>query len=156
MAKQNWYPHEDYGLAWIYALPVELAAAKAMIDETHSSLPSIGTNVSYTLGRIAGHNIVLSCLPNGVYGTTSAAAVVSHIKSTFPNVQYGLMVGLACGVPSSAADIRLGDIVVSKPIGTLGGVVQYDLGKSVGDRQFQRTGMLNQPPTVLLTATSEI
>lgn len=66
------------------------------------------------------------------------------------------MVGTAGGVPSDTADIRLGDVVVSKPTGTLGGVVQYDLGQTVGDRQFQRTGMLNQPPTVLLTAASEM
>jgi nucleoside phosphorylase/tetratricopeptide (TPR) repeat protein len=97
-----------------------------------------------------------ACLPAGVYGTTSATAIVSHIKSTFPNIQYGLMAGIAGGVPSDTADIRLGDVVVSKPTGTLGGVVQYDLGKTVGDGHFQRTGMLNQPLTILLTAASEM
>ncbi|CAI7639854.1 unnamed protein product [Penicillium glandicola] len=156
MENQSRYSHEDYRLAWICALPIELAAAKAMFDETHPSLPSISAHVSYSLGKIAGHNIVIACLPDGVYGTTSATAVVSHLKSTFPNIQHGLMVGIAGGVPSITADIRLGDVVVSKPTGTLGGVVQYDLGKKGGDGQFQRTGMLNQPPTVLLTAASDM
>lgn len=60
----------DYTLAWICALPLELAAAHAMLEETHPSLtyPAI-TNITYTLGRIAGHNIVIACLPSGVYGT---------------------------------------------------------------------------------------
>lgn len=156
MAEPNYHSVEDYRLAWIYALPLELAAVKAIFDESHPSIPSVDAHVAYSLGKIEGHNIVVACLPTGVYWTTSATSVVSQIKSTFPNIHSGLMVGIAGGVPSDTADIRLGDVVVSKPMGSLGGVVQYDLGKTVGDSQFQRTGMLNQPPTVLLTATSKM
>lgn len=54
------------------------------------------------------------------------------------------------GVPSTEADIRLGDVVVSQPHRVHGGVVQYDSGKTtlIG---FERTGSLNSPPHVLLT-----
>jgi hypothetical protein len=66
------------------------------------------------------------------------------------------MVGIGGGVPSKAADVRLGDIVVSKPIGKFGGVKQYDLGKSIGEVHLKQTGMLNQPPSILLTAASQL
>jgi hypothetical protein len=39
--------------------------------------------------------------------------------------------------------------VVSQPIATFGGVVQYDLGKRLTDGNFERTGQLNKPPSVL-------
>jgi hypothetical protein len=41
------------------------------------------------------------------------------------------MVGIGGGVPSAEADIRLGDVVVSRPDGSFGEVVQYDLGKAI-------------------------
>jgi nucleoside phosphorylase len=65
-------------------------------------------------------------------------------------------VGIGGGVPSSDADIRLGDIVVSQPEGISGGVIQYDLGKALSGGQFKRTGMLNRPPKVLLTALATL
>lgn len=57
-----------------------------------------------------------------------------QLLSSFHAIRIGLMVGIGGGVPSNYADIRLGDIVVSQPSDTFGGVVQYDLGKvlSVG------------------------
>jgi hypothetical protein len=63
--------HEDYAVAWICALPLEAAAAKAMLDKTHP----------YTLGGISGHNTVVVCLPSGVYGPISAATVVAHMRT---------------------------------------------------------------------------
>ena len=39
---------------------------------------------------------------------------------SFPNIRFGLLVGIGGGVPSEENDIRLGDIVVSKPHGTFG------------------------------------
>ncbi|OJJ60235.1 hypothetical protein ASPSYDRAFT_89112 [Aspergillus sydowii CBS 593.65] len=146
----------DYTLAWICALPLELAAAEAILDEHHSHSSTSGAQSEYVLGNISGHNVVVGCLPSGVYGTNSAAAAVTRLLSAFPNVRYGLMVGIGGGAPSKKVDIRLGDVVVSKPVGRLGGVIQYDLGKSVGDGRFELTGMLNQPPAVLLTAVSRL
>ena len=145
--------HENYTVAWICALPLEAAASKAMLDKIHPQLSqSVGDDNAYTLGEIFGHNIVVACLPSGVYGTISAATVAAHMRNTFPSIRFGLMVGIGGGVPSTNDDIRLGDVVVSKPTGALGGVVQYDYGQTVASGAFQQTGMMNQPPQVLLHA----
>ena len=88
------------------------------------------------------HNVALTCLPSGVYGTVSAATVAARMRITFPSIRFGLMVGIGGGVPSTKNDIRLGDVVVSKPTGALGGVVRYDYGKKIASQQ---TGTMNQP-----------
>ncbi|KAH8700497.1 hypothetical protein BGW36DRAFT_447111 [Talaromyces proteolyticus] len=148
--------HDDYTIAWICALPLEMAAAKAMLDDVHDSLPQPPTDHNtYTLGRLGGHNVVIVCLPSGIYGTTSSATVLAETRSTFPSLQFGLMVGIGGGVPSKV-DIRLGDVVVSQPTATTGGVIQYDFGKTISDGRLQRIGCLNNPPQVLLTAVSQI
>ena len=84
---------------------------------------------TYVLGRICAHNVVIACLPSGVYGTTSAATVANQLLFTFQSIRFGLMVGIGGGAPSKGVDIRLGDVVVSKPTGDFGGVVPYDFGK---------------------------
>ncbi|KAN0066833.1 hypothetical protein V8E54_015005 [Elaphomyces granulatus] len=148
--------HDDYTVAWICALSPEAAAAKAMLDNIHPQLSQPpGDDNAYTLGEISGHNIVVACLPSGVYGIASAATVAAHMRITFPSIRFGLMVGIGGGVPSKN-DIRLGDVVVSKPTGAFGGVVQYDYGKTVASGVFQQTGMMNQPPQVLLNAIAQL
>src|SRR3984957_19183975 len=147
----------DYTVAWVCALPLEMAAAKAMLDEIHPNLPTSSKDQNtYILGRICAHNVVIACLPSGVYGTTSAATVANQMLFTFKSIRFGLMVGIGGGAPSKEADIRLGDVVVSKPTGHFGGVVQYDFGKTVGEGIFERTGTLNKPPQILLTAINKI
>ncbi|KAL2810852.1 purine and uridine phosphorylase [Aspergillus granulosus] len=137
------FTHDDYTVGWISALPLEMAAAKAMLDVVHPRLPQDSNDSnSYTLGSIYGHNVVIACLPSGVYGTTSAAIVATQMLFTFRAIRFGLMVGIGGGVPSKEADIRLGDVVVSKPTNDSGGVIQYDYGKT--------------PPQVLLTAVSRL
>ena len=66
------------------------------------------------------------------------------------------MVGIGGGVPTAKNDIRLGDVVVNKPTVLGSGVVHYDYGKTVADGVFQQTGMMNQPPQVLLTAITQL
>src|SRR5271170_3163346 len=137
-------------------LPIDLAAAQAMLGEQHHDLPQNSDDANtYTLGRIGDHNVVLACLPAGQTGTNSAAAVAMQMKSTFRAIRFGLMVGIGGGVPSAEADIRLGDIVVSQPGKGHGGVVQYDCGKSTPSG-IERTGFLNTPPRILLTAVSKL
>ena len=147
---------DDYTVGWVCALPVELAAAQEMLDEEHVTPPydAHDTNL-YTCGRVGEHNVVIACLPEGQTGTNSAAAVAVQMKSTFSSTRFGLMVGIGGGVPSEEADVRLGDVVVSKPQNTHGGVVQYDLGKATASG-FERTGALNTPPTVLLNAVASV
>ncbi|KAJ5454982.1 hypothetical protein N7530_012751 [Penicillium desertorum] len=157
MAARASLSHGNYTVGWICALPLEMAAAKLMLDSIHPSLPRPPTDQNtYILGNIGDQNIVIACLPSGAYGNVSAATVAMQLLSTFHSIRFGLMVGIGGGVPSSNADIRLGDIVVSQPAGTSGGVIQYDLGKALSGGQFQRTGMLNRPPKVLLTALATL
>ncbi|KAJ5955971.1 hypothetical protein N7501_010250 [Penicillium viridicatum] len=157
MAARASLSHGDYTVGWICALPLEMAAAKLMLDSIHPSLPRPPTDQNtYILGNIGDHNIVIACLPSGAYGNVSAATVAMQLLSTFHSIRFGLMVGIGGGVPSSNTDIRLGDIVVSQPADTSGGVIQYDLGKALSGGQFQRTGMLNRPPKVLLTALATL
>lgn len=149
--------HDIYTVGWICALPLEAAAAQALLDKNHCRLPQPdGDENVYTLGEISGQNVVIACLPSGVYGTTSAATVAAQMRFTFPSIRYNLMVGIGGGVPSLEHDIRLGDVVVSHPTSRSGGVIQYDHGKTGFSGQLQQTGIMNQPPTVLLKAISQL
>ncbi|RSL96817.1 hypothetical protein CDV31_013283 [Fusarium ambrosium] len=142
--------HDDYNVGWICALPIEMAAAKAMLDNIHGSLPGgSNDNNAYALGNIGMHNIVIACLPSGHYGTNNAATVANNMRRSFPSIHIRLMVGIGGGVPGKV-DVRLGDIVVSDR------VVQYDLGKTVQDGYFERTGIMNRPPQEIMTAVSKL
>ncbi|ORY67765.1 ankyrin repeat-containing domain protein [Pseudomassariella vexata] len=153
---------DQYTVGWIAALPIERAAATAMLDEQHKKpldfiQPPNDTN-SYTWGQIAEHNVVIALLPLGVYGTTSAATTATHMLSSFPQIRVGLMVGIGAGIPrpDQEIDIRLGDIVISQPSGRSGGVIQYDFGKAKTGDRFERTGSLNSPPQALLNALAAL
>ncbi|KAH8697202.1 hypothetical protein BGW36DRAFT_378194 [Talaromyces proteolyticus] len=148
--------NDDYTVGWVCALPIELTAAQRMLDEVHEETyrSDHDTNI-YTLGRIQEHNVVITCLPYGQMGTNSAAIVATQMKSSFPSIEFGLMVGIGGGVPSKARDIRLGDVVVSRPGLSHGGVIQYDFGKKT-ESGFHRTGFLNMPPTILLNAIAKL
>ncbi|KAF5545319.1 ankyrin protein 3 [Fusarium phyllophilum] len=138
-----------YTVAWICALHIEMAAARAMLDEEHSEYPQQGNDTnSYVLGSIHSHNVVIACLPDAQYGLNNAASVLSNMRRTFPNIEIGLMVGIGGGVPRKA-DIRLGDIVVGVR------VMQYDIGKTVKDG-FQRTGDPKIPDSAIRTVISNL
>ncbi|KAF2994669.1 hypothetical protein E8E13_001284 [Curvularia kusanoi] len=149
---------DDYTVGWVCALPIELAAAQEMLDEEHPNLerdPDDNDENLYALGSICGHNVVIVCLPAGRIGNNPAASVTTQLRATFKKIRFGLMVGIGGGVPSDEADIRLGDVVVSQPHGTFAGVVQYDAGKATTSG-FERTGSLNSPPQILLSAVSRV
>jgi nucleoside phosphorylase len=149
---------DEYTVGWVCALPVELAAAQEMLDEEHCDfdrdLCDSDENL-YVLGSIGGHNVAIVCLPSGRIGNSPAAAVATQMRATFKAIRFGVMVGIGGGVPSAEADIRLGDVVVSHPHQTFGGVVQYDTGKAT-QSGFERTGSLNSPPQLLLAATARV
>jgi len=147
---------EEYTIGWICALSDELAAAQEMLDEEHGDFKRDSNDENlYSLGSIAGHNVVIVCLPAGRIGNNPAAAVATQMRATFKGIRFGLVVGIGGGVPSAEADIRLGDVVVSQPKGTFGGVVQYDAGKTTSTG-FERTGSLNAPPQILLAAVARV
>lgn len=160
---------KDYVVGWICALPSELPASVATLPERHPKLRQDPNDTNnYKFGRIGAHNVVTGCLPVKMPGLVSAASVAMQIERSFPSIRFGLMVGIGGGVPSPNSDIRLGDVVVSQPQGQLGGVVQYDMGKAVvsddtglEDSSSQRpglirTGALNSPLAVLLTALAAV
>ncbi|KAE8412261.1 nucleoside phosphorylase domain-containing protein [Aspergillus pseudocaelatus] len=120
----------DYTVGWVCALP-------------HGGLVTGGEDNIYTLGHIDEHNIVIACLPEGQMGTNPAAAAAARMQSAFPSIRFGLMVGIGGGVPSTKPDIRLGDVVVSRPENDHAGVVQYDFGKSTPSG-FKRTGQFSK------------
>lgn len=145
-----------YRVGWICPLEVEQIAAMEMLDEEHQPVPqpSGDTNV-YNLGSINNHNVVIAGLPRA--GNCSAATVVTQMRMTFPNLKYGLLVGIGGGVPTKTecGMIRLGHVVVSEPTGIHSGAVQYDHGKAKAGH-FERKGFLAPPPTALLNAAREV
>ncbi|KAI1178591.1 ankyrin repeat protein [Nemania sp. FL0916] len=149
---------DDYTVGWICALSLEVAAAKAMLDDVHADLPadpSVKDSNSYVLGSLHGHNVVIACPSIGVYGTTPVAAVATQMRKSFKSIRFNLIVGIGGGVPNTKEDIRLGDIVVSKQTSARQGLIQYGFEECAED-QFTETGALNKQSTLLLTAAGKV
>ncbi|KAL3439836.1 Pfs, NACHT and ankyrin domain protein [Aspergillus insuetus] len=159
---------DQYTVGWIAALPLERAAAIAILDEKHEApldfvQPQSDTN-SYTWGRIGEHNLVIASLAVGKYGTTSAAATALPMLAAFPQIKIGLLVGIGAGVsgigrstrPGNGRDIRLGDVAVSQPHQDSGGVIQYDLIAAKSGDERESRAFLNSPPEVLLHALGNL
>ncbi|KAI0867515.1 ankyrin repeat-containing domain protein [Hypoxylon argillaceum] len=142
----------DYTIGWIAAIDVERAAALAALDEEHESLPQQeGDSNSYSFGTIGRHNVVITSLPQGGYGTVNAATVASNMHRSFPSLKEYLMVGIAGGAGvTGTADVRLGDVVVGSK------VVQYDLGKDLSDGDFKTTSIPLKPSPRLLGAVQAL
>ncbi|KAF9766270.1 hypothetical protein IL306_001345 [Fusarium sp. DS 682] len=154
---------ELYTIAWIAALPLERAAVTALLHEIHEEPDGFvqnerHNNNSYSWGRLGKHNIVIVSLQAGICGTTSAANTAADLIYSLPHIRIGLLVGIGGGIPQldKSQDIRLGDVVVSQPDGTTGGVVQYDLGKAKVEGVWEQKGSLNKPPAVLLNALTSL
>ena len=130
-------------------MPLELAASRGMLEEEYDASRiqkhARDTN-TYLLGQIAGHKLVLTCLISA--GNSQAGSTAMHMNNTFHNLKFILMVGIGGGVPrpTSREDIRLGDVVVSMPSGSYGGVIQYDAGRYLPYQEFEPTGALQAPP----------
>jgi hypothetical protein len=154
--KSNRCTSSEYTVGWICVLEVEQIAALEILDEEHERLPQspIDHN-TYTLGSIGGHNVVIAGLHTP--GNNSASVVVTQMRNTFQNLRFCLLVGIGGSVPTKTNNgiIRLGDVVVSKPVGEHSGVVQYDHGKAETG-YFRRTGALAPPPAVLLNAAQHL
>lgn len=146
---------DDYTIGIICALPIELRAVRSIFDSYQEGVfvSSTDTN-AYAFGRMGQHNIVGVCLPQGDYGLNSAADVASNLKRTFRFMQSCLLVGIGGGAPSTRNDIRLGDVVVSKPVGSNVGVLQYDMVKTLENGQIELNGHLQPPPRFLRSVTS--
>jgi nucleoside phosphorylase len=113
-----------YQFAWIAALPIERAAAEAMLDEertgpTGFTRHQADANVS-TWGRVGEHGIVIASLASRVYGTISAATIALSLLASLLSIRVGLMVGIGGGIarPDEDHDIRLGDFFISQSFRT--------------------------------------
>lgn len=148
----------NYTIGWMCTLQEEYLAACRMLDKEFDGPADIDANDNntYVFGRIGRHYVVIGCVPEGRYGTESAACAARDMVRSFPNLRFVLMVGIGGGAPTQKNDIRLGDVVVSVPYKRFGGVVQYDLGKKLSNGIFELTGQLNAPPEVLLGVIQEI
>ncbi|OGM50157.1 hypothetical protein ABOM_001054 [Aspergillus bombycis] len=126
-----------------------------MSDPDQYTVETLSTNDNdhYTLGEIGSHQVVIAVLPDGEYGVSTAACAARDMLHSFPNIRFGLMVGIGGGIPMKQ-DIRLGDVVVSSCRGGHGGLVQYDFGKELQGQDFLQTVRLNQPPLILRTAVA--
>lgn len=154
-----------YTVAWLAPLPIEARAAMHMLDKRHDGQFPMqrGDDYIYQAGEVCGHNVIIATLPAGQeYGTGSAAALASQVKKFFPNLWFGLLVGVAAGLPKltgpNPRDIRLGDVLVALPEGDIPALVAYDLGKETGDGiQLLRGGhVLAMTKPIVRSAIGEI
>lgn len=123
---------KDYTVVWITPLEIEARAALWLLDERHDGKFPLerGDEYVFHAGTMCGHNTVIATLPAGQeYGTASSAELASHVKRFFPNLWFGLLVGISAGLPHPSRDIRLGDVLVGLPEGDSAGLVAYELGK---------------------------
>ncbi|ATY67161.1 NB-ARC and ankyrin domain [Cordyceps militaris] len=133
-----------YTVAWIAPLAIEARAALYTLDNRHKGKFALSRGDDYIFlpGDACGHNIIIATLPDGQeYGNGSAAAIASQVKKFFPNLWFGLLVGVAAGLPNFSRlpplDIRLGDVLVGSPEGDSPALVAYDLGKETEAHGFQ-------------------
>ena len=140
--------HHAYTVAVVFAMSIEMWAFRYMLDEVHPRLaPQDGDPNHYCLGKVCGHNVVLAWLP-GEQGNTQAARVATNLSRTFRNIKLRFFVGIGGGVNNATHRIQLGDVVISMPSNTHGGIAQYDLGRDK-ETEFQRKGFVQAPPEEL-------
>ncbi|KAH7324466.1 hypothetical protein B0I35DRAFT_348194 [Stachybotrys elegans] len=140
-------------VAWIAPMALELTPAIALLEERKYLFVD---NTGYNIGRIGDHWVTMVVCPR--IGTHPAATVLANAKNHFPNLRHILVVGIAGGVPSYGLDcnqIVLGDVVVSFPQGSEGGVKHYEFGAWQADG-FSHSGHTLHPSDALLMAVNNL
>ncbi|EFY88015.1 G-protein beta WD-40 repeats containing protein, putative [Metarhizium acridum CQMa 102] len=143
----------DVTVAIFVALVLESVAVVLSFDEEFHCHTK-GAKYVYRFGRIGQHCVVVA-QPNDM-GKVNASNISAHVTNVFPNVRLALMVGIGGGIPGGEKDIRLGDVVVSKPEDGLPGVLEYDFVRVEGDGRLVRKGTLDKPHPTLLSAVNYI
>ncbi|OGM51091.1 hypothetical protein ABOM_000412 [Aspergillus bombycis] len=153
------HTRDAYTVGWVCVLDAEQNAARALLDELHVSPPTPHDENAYIVGRMGKHNVVIA-RPIG-QGKANAAETAVNMIRTFPQIRFGLMVGVGGGATDSPdpymgkRDIRLGDVVVSRPQGNHGGIMQYDTGKKYPEG-YKIISHLNKPKSTLITAANTL
>lgn len=122
---------QEVTIGIIVALPEELAAMKALVDNVTELSFGGGAGNRFFIGEIPSVNgrirkVALTLMVS--MGNNIAAVYATSLISHFPHVQSIIMTGIAGGIPDPANPhnhVRLGDIVLSGERG----VVQYDFVK---------------------------
>ncbi|KAH8727306.1 ankyrin repeat-containing domain protein [Phaeosphaeriaceae sp. PMI808] len=145
-----------YSIGWIAPLPLELTAAKAVLDEEYKEHRING--YTYYGGRIGEHDVVMAV--QAKMGTDGASDLAARMLAAFSYIEYFVVVGIGGGVPSygppgASFQIVLGDVVISYPKGSYGGVVRYDSGAWT-DKGLEIGGHTNGPPDHLLAAVNNL
>jgi hypothetical protein len=105
--------HNDYTVACICPMGVELALVEAMLYKEHLSLLTSRDKNSYTFRRIRAHNVVIAIMPE--ISNNSATIVATQLLNDFISIRFSLLVEIRGGIPSDDKDdIRLRDVVVNK------------------------------------------
>ncbi|KAL4744656.1 hypothetical protein BDW72DRAFT_188004 [Aspergillus terricola var. indicus] len=99
-------------------------------------MPTLNPNL-YTVTWIApleikGYNIVIAIFTAGqIYSTSSATSLASHVRKSFLNLWFGLLVGVATGLPNLACSLP--------PLaeGDYPAILPYSLGKQKGVGGFE-------------------
>ena len=89
---------EDYRIGWLCDKPTTFIAALTALDQKHPNLPVRPSDYNhYTLGSLSGHNVVLTCVPNGDSGLVQASIVAAQMMHSFGSIRFVLSLGLAGG-----------------------------------------------------------
>ncbi|EJT72394.1 hypothetical protein GGTG_09260 [Gaeumannomyces tritici R3-111a-1] len=142
-------------IAIICAMPIESNAVDLLFDELYDDAgPAFGkapgdTN-KYKTGRLGKHHIVLLTLPS--IGPQAATAGSAQMIMSFPNIQFGLIVGVCGGLPQiNNKNAFLGDVVVSTSL------LNYDFGTQYTDHfavKFDIQNTLGPPSSKLQSLLS--
>lgn len=138
----------NFNIGWICVLKEEYRAAVSILDEKYDDTGLArgqGDRNHYCMGRIGTHNVVINMPPVEMYGLVHASRIALNMRSTFPQLRFTLLVGIAGAAPSSKHDVRLGDVV----LGTK--AIPYNTGKML-DGVFERTGLTRSSPREILEA----
>ncbi|RYP53671.1 hypothetical protein DL768_001397 [Monosporascus sp. mg162] len=84
-----------YSVGWIAPLPLELTAAKAVLDEDYGEL-RVG-KYTYYGGKIGQHHIVMAVQSR--MGTDAASDLAARMRDAFRNIEHFVVVGIGGGVP---------------------------------------------------------
>ncbi|KFA70622.1 hypothetical protein S40285_09276 [Stachybotrys chlorohalonatus IBT 40285] len=146
-----------FTIGWISPLPLEMEAARLVLDEEYPQEEVQYQNTFYLGGRMGKHEVVIGVQRK--IGLSQAAILSEKMRTGFPSIKYFLLVGIAGGVPrygpaGASTEIVFGDVIVSSPRGNHGGVIQYDKGAWQGQGRLNFRGHTNGIPGDLLAAVN--
>ncbi|WXC54003.1 hypothetical protein SNK03_000010 [Fusarium graminearum] len=100
----------DYTAGWICAITMEYVADQEFPDEEHEGpeFVSLNDNNHYILDKVGKHNVVIAVLTDNEHGK-SFASVARDMMHSFPNIRFGLMVGIVGRAPGKH------DVCIERP-----------------------------------------